>query len=352
MRLILQACSRLASVPQRSSCVRVNCTQLLSNHDITWQQTRSMRLYKERTRRIMYWRGRSFDRVPFDNKHRSERQEWNYRSEIYAFSRRLQENLSEDTLRRIFCTPQYLSKIKDAQQKLNLPEPNIESNADLVDRGETLLDLCLKPYLRFMFQQLPEDGVDKITEYMKSDEALADMAKWFGCKDLILSCENPPSQRSMADTVKALLAGIEQDLGLERVRRFAVDMMIPYINDKDILDDIWILPNPKDTLNMILKNNQLPQYEARIMYQTGYKTIESCYVVGLYVNKQFIGSNPGETLEIAEECAALDALQRLFDLGVDRAPFVYGEASEKINFDAFMKPHCTISDVQFKFPEQ
>lgn len=287
----------------------------------------------------MYWRGRSFDRVHYPETPRNQMIEWNYRSEIFAFSRRLNENLSEDTLRQVFAHQSYVQNLRQNQIKFNLPEQNIKSNAEMVHRGSKLLDKCLKPYLRYTFNKVPEDGIDHIARYLGSDEVLSDVAIWIGCKDIILSGEYPPGQTTMADTVRALLAGIESDLDINRVRRFVVDIIFSYLNDRDILDDVWVLPNPQETLNFILANSKLPAYEPRIMFQTGINTLEPCHIIGLYTNQKLLGSSAGETLKIAEHCAAIDSLQRLFDLKEDRAPYVYGEASEKINYDAHEAEH-------------
>lgn len=290
----------------------------------------------------MYWRSQSYDVVKYPERRREELIDWNYRSEIFAFSRRLQENLSEETLRCIFTHDSYLNQMKIKHQQLELPETNLESNAKLINRGYQLLDTCLKPYLRYTFKLMPEEGIGSITSYLKSTTVLADIAKWIGCNDLILSAEWPPSQETMANTLIALLAGIENDLGQDRVQRFVVDIILTYLNDKEVLDDIWIIPNPRETLNMILQNSKLPCYEPRIMFQTGVKTLEPCHVVGLYVDQKLLSSSAGETLSIAEDCAALESLRKLFDLTESRQPYVYGDKSEKIDYKSHAREHQSI----------
>lgn len=324
------------------------CTTRVVKDSLMKQQTRAMRLYKERTVRLMYWRARSFDSIKYPERRRSEFQDWNYRSEIFAFSRRLQENLGEDLLRQVFTHQSYLDNLQRNQMKYDLPSLKIESNTKLISRGIELLSATIKPYLRHLFRHMPEDGIVSIDGYLQSDTVLADVAKWIGCKEIVLSAEWPPSESTMADTVRALIGGIEADLGIERVRRFVVDMLISYLNDKDIFDDIWHIPNPRDTLNLILKNSQLPSYEPRIIFQTGLKTLEPCHLIGLYVNQKFLGSSAGETLSIAEDCAALDTLQRLFDLKESREPFIYGEEAEKIDYGAHVKEHAYVQTWQFK----
>lgn len=309
---------------------------------LNFQQIRNLRQHQEKTVRAMYWRGRSFDRVNFEDKpKRDQMSDWNYRSEIFAFSRRLHENLSEDTLRQIFTHPSYAKLVQENQAKLNLPHVEVKTNTELCHSGEQLLDQNIRPYLRHIFNRCPEDGIDQMTQYLTSNETLADIAKWIGCKEIVLTEAYPPSEEAMANTVRALVGGIHSEEPT-KTRLFIVDMIISYLNDKDIMDDIWIIPNPKETLNLILANSRLPAYEPRIMFQTGVNTLEPCHVVGLYTNKKLLGSSAGETLAIAEHCAALESLKDLFGLTDDRPPFVYGEASEKINFDDHNKPNAYV----------
>lgn len=330
-----------------AKCARVLSQKIrLSGSSLNYQQTRGLKAHQEKTVRAMYWRGRSFDRVQFEPTRRSQWSEWNYRSEIYAFSRRLQENLSEDTLRQIFTHPSYAKDLSDRQAKLNLPYIEVQSNEGLAHKGQCLLTEYLKPYLRHTFNRMPEDGIVHITNYLSSDDLLADTAMWIGCKEIILSKEYPPEANTMANTVRALIAGIESEEPT-KTRRFIADIIISYLNDKDIFDDVWEIPNPKETLNLILANSQLPAYEPRIMFETGAKMVDQCYVVGLYSNKKFLGSSAGETLKIAEHCAALDTLQNLFNLKEDKAPYVYGDASEKIDYDAHKSEHDYIKTWRF-----
>lgn len=295
----------------------------------------------------MYWRGRSFDRVEIKHK-RSDRQDWNYKTEIFAFSRRLQENLSEDTLRRAFTHPSYIASLQKQGGEFDLPVVQLDSNEELVDKGLKLMDDIIKPYLRHHFNNMPEDGITAITNYLKSDEVLATIAKWIGCRDIVLTADYPPSSQAMALTVPAVIAAIDKDLGFERARRFIIDMIITYIHDFPIMEKIWQIPHPRETLNMILKNNGLPNYEPRIIFQTGLRTLEACHVVGLYCNKQFLGSSPGETLDIAEECASLDAMMRLFDIKENRRPLTFGDKSEVIDYTVHTKPHPTLNNWKFE----
>lgn len=323
-------------------------TLALAVTSINVRQTRNMRIFREKTIRAMYWRGRSFDVVKYPERRKNEFQTWNYRAEMFAFSRRIQENLSEATLERVFAQPSYVERVKKEQLEYDVPSTQIESNAALVTRGAQILDETIKAYLRHVYSRVPEDGIASIAGYLMSDVVMADIAKWIGCKDIIMCAEWPPSEQTMANTVRALVAGIECDLDLGRARRFIADMIISYLNDKDILDDVWHIPNPRETLNLILANSQLPRYEPRLLFQVGLRSVEACHLIGLYSNKRLLGSSAGETLPIAEECAALDALQRLFDLRDSREPLIYGEAADMIDYKAHMREHDHIKTWRYE----
>ena len=49
--------------------------------------------------------------------------------------------------------------------------------------------------------------------------------------------------------------------------------------------------------------------ESRLLFQTGPETILASHNVGIFCNKEIIGQSFGETLDIAEEMAARDALR-------------------------------------------
>lgn len=309
------------------------------------QSSRRMHRYQQDTIRLMYWRGRSFDAVKFKDRLKSDWLDWNYKSELFAFSRRFNENLSETTLRTIFTFRCYLDNLEKQQKDLGMKAADLQykCNSDLIDRGTELLESFTKSYLRFTFNRMPEEGIEEICNYLLSQDVLQDIARWIGCYDIILSAELPPSGEKMAESIKALVAGIDLDFGVDKARNFVIDFILTYIHDKDIFDDIWKIPEPIAVLKMILRNDK-SEYEPRIMFHTGINTIESCFVVGIYANKKLIGYGPGETLKIAETSAALDCLQRLWGLKESRAPMLFGKRAYKIDYNRHSSKHLSMND--------
>lgn len=55
----------------------------------------------------------------------------------------------------------------------------------------------------------------------------------------------------------------------------------------------------------------------------------AAFIAGIYVDEQFISKGSGETIEIAEEMAARDALRRIYGTGEEGAPLPYGDKARR-----------------------
>ena len=67
------------------------------------------------------------------------------------------------------------------------------------------------------------------------------------------------------------------------------------------------------------------------MWSTGANTPTSAFIVGLYIDEKFLSKGSGETLDVAEEMAARDALRRMFGTGEETAPIPMGEKARKFS---------------------
>ena len=55
----------------------------------------------------------------------------------------------------------------------------------------------------------------------------------------------------------------------------------------------------------------------------------AAFIVGIYLNENFLAKGSGETIEIAEEMAARDALRRIYGTGEETTPLPYGDRARK-----------------------
>ncbi|CAL1291306.1 unnamed protein product [Larinioides sclopetarius] len=274
-------------------------------------------------------------------RHRSEWDNWNYKAELFAFSRRLSEDISEDTLRWAFVHESFIEKEEQRRKELYIPSQNIQldlrSNASLITLGEEVTSNYLKRYLTHCFPKLPFEGIRAVHDYLMSTEVLSHVSSNIGTPDLIFAAEYPPQDSTLSDSLKAIVGSIVTDSGVARAENFVLDFVCPQLISKDVFE-IWDLENPLSVLNEILQRHGLGECEPRLIFESGRNTLEAVYHVGLYLNKQYLGRGPGETLDVAVEMASYDVLRRLFGLQDSSRPMYFGDKARSLDLSSVKMP--------------
>ena len=109
------------------------------------------------------------------------------------------------------------------------------------------------------------------------------------------------------------------------------------------ITDIWDVENPIGVLNQVLNNDGKSYPEFRLLWVNGQDTILACYHIGVYCDKELIGQSPGESVEIAQDMAARDALRRLFCFDDSSTPIPYEVVKKDITALKFI-PNATVRD--------
>ncbi|ELU08296.1 hypothetical protein CAPTEDRAFT_211143 [Capitella teleta] len=81
-------------------------------------------------------------------------------------------------------------------------------------------------------------------------------------------------------------------------------------------------------LNVLIK-----EMYKKLLWEAGSDTVVSSYMVGFYDNKKLIGKGFGESVPIAEEMAARDALRNVFGLKLNRPALPFGKEGRNLNLD-------------------
>lgn len=273
---------------------------------------------------------------PEPDRPRSAWVNWNYKAEVYAFGARLQENFTQENLQVAFTHQSYIDAENDKRSELELDgievALNLQNNDDLAVDGYDTASTYIKAYIKHTFPRLPNEGVDAIHNYILSENMLAYVSSHIGTNDIILSSEYPLTSATLAKTLMAVVGALAKDQGKERAKLFVQDFIITQLKGKE-LSDLWDVVNPMGLLRNVLESQGREEPEPRLLWETGSETVVAAYVVGIYSNKQLIGQSPGETLTIAEEMAARDALRKLFGLMDNDAPLKFGEEGHKLDLD-------------------
>ncbi len=83
-----------------------------------------------------------------------------------------------------------------------------------------------------------------------------------------------------------------------------------------------------------------------MIWSTGTKNPTAVFIVGIYIDKEFLSKGSGETVEIAEEMAAREAIKNYLGTNESSAPIPYGAKAKKYNsiiYEKFQKSLLNIS---------
>jgi len=272
---------------------------------------------------------------------RSSFSDWNFEAELKAFSARLGESFDSSLLTTAFTMPSHVQAEIQTQKQLGIDDINltIESNEKLAEVGGEVIEKTVLSWLRTSLPAFPEEGIASLAEYLTSEDMLANVSFHIGTKELVLLEDYPPSAAVLAQVFKAIIGALaEKDES--RAKKLVLDLVAAQLAGKDV-NHIWDIKNPMGVLTTVLNNEGRGEPESRLLWRAGPKTILACYHVGIYSDKELVGQSPGETVEIAEEMAARDALRNIFKTNEQMSPLPLGK---KATIDSQPGPNLFVSE--------
>nr|CAG4649700.1 EOG090X0DYO [Scapholeberis mucronata]SVE93891.1 EOG090X0DYO [Scapholeberis mucronata] len=244
--------------------------------------------------------------------HRSTFLEWNYDAELYAFGNRLGETFEEPLLRAALTHSSYIRQESEKLSALGMqPDLQFQDNELLASDGKKLISKFINGYLRAVFTRVPEEMIVVMHDFLISDSTLETVAKHIGLGDIVLCADFPCETETYVKSLNAIVAALKESSGEERARLFVQDLIVTQIYGRDV-NELWNPKDPIGILTSILKREGKGEPEFRIIRQTATNTILAVYHVGVYSDKNFIAEGGGESVEIAQDMAARDALKRFF----------------------------------------
>jgi len=276
-------------------------------------------------------------------RHRSEYPNWNFEAELYAFGQRLGEEFDEATLRKALQDASHAQKQVEREKEVGLlSDANVAlyDNSELAKLGLDIIENYVKAYLRLHFPNLPEEGCDQICGYLTGDLLSAHVGRNIGLGDLVLCDRVKPLDRMLAKCLHATVGALALSTDVQRAQEFVLDILVSQLADKDLFELIDSEVTSFDLLKSIFKSHLDASLEPRIIRAAASQTILSSYTIGIYSDKDpdgasaktFVGSGLGETIDIAVDMAAKDALRSFFGLhpGVRLS---FGREARKLKVD-------------------
>ncbi|KAK3598961.1 hypothetical protein CHS0354_024633 [Potamilus streckersoni] len=284
---------------------------------------------------------------PEPERHPSQLGIWNHDAELFAFGKRFGEEFDENLLKRAFVQRNYIIKEENKRKELGIDLITVPlglvDNEDLARKGEEIASRYIKAYLRYSYPHMFEEGICAVHDFLMSHQTLLHIGMNIGLRELIMSAEYPPPEQAYILTFKAVIGALAVSQNVERAEVFVKDIIIPQLIGKDI-NELWEIVNPMGLLKAMLASEGRGPPEPRLLWHSASATVMSLYHVGLYSDKELIGKSPGETVTIAEEMAARNALKHLMQTTDSRAPLTLGAKAVKIKLD-YDKKNRSIRDL-------
>lgn len=238
--------------------------------------------------------------------------DWNRNAEIYAFNQRLSEKFDTEKLNQAFIHKSYITEEIKKQEEIGIKDPklDIEHNEEFIEKGRKITSETIKKYLSQNLPHLPEDGIMAFHDYLMSEKILAKASLHIGTKDIILTGEYPLLEETLAQTFVALVGALAESVDINQATGFVRDFLIAALVDKD-LTELWCPTKPFELLNDMISTKKKTSIEARLIGQTGKTTVLSAYHVGIYADKEFLGSGFGQTITEAKDVAAANVLSKM-----------------------------------------
>ena len=196
---------------------------------------------------------------------------------------------------------------------LNETTEDISSNERLEFLGDSILSFIVSDYLFSKYPDFNEGKLTNLRSLLVNTRMLAVLAKEcdLGSQLKLSKGEEESGGRNnqslLADTFEAYLGALFLDQGLESVKKFIYDMVIPRA-DEFIKENK--LKDPKSKLQELIQSKKQGQLQYKVLSEEGPAHARK-FTVGVFVNEEMHGQGEGRSKQLAEEEAAKKALEKL-----------------------------------------
>ncbi len=196
---------------------------------------------------------------------------------------------------------------------LNESKTKIESNERLEFLGDSILSLVVSEYLYIHYPQYDEGVLTNLRSQLVNTKSLGETARelGFGANMRLsrgeIESQGRENQSLLADSYEAFLGALFIEQGIEPVKQFLIDSLIPKA-EKFIQSDT--LKDPKSLLqeHVQAKKHASPQY--KVIQEDG-PAHAKIFTIGVFINNTLYGEGKGKSKQDAEEGAAEQALEKL-----------------------------------------
>ena len=196
---------------------------------------------------------------------------------------------------------------------LNETKEKVPSNERLEFLGDSILSFIVSDYLFSKYPQFNEGKLTNLRSLLVNTKMLADIASEcdLGSKLRLSKGEEEgggrKNQSLLADTFESIIGALFLDQGIEAVRIFINDSVIPRADEfiqKNMFKD------PKSRLQELIQSKKQSSPQYKVIKEEGPAHLRQ-FKVGVYVGDNLLGEGEGRSKQEAEENAAVSALEKL-----------------------------------------
>jgi len=191
-----------------------------------------------------------------------------------------------------------------------LNDNKILSNERLEFLGDSVLGMVVADYLFSLHSHVPEGELTKMRSWLVNASSLTLCARKLGLERFIkmsYSAEKSVEHGCnsiLADTVEALIGAIYLDSGLEAVKNFIVNSLLPIEMNNSVMQDT----NYKSILleSVQAEGKESPHY--MVLDEKG-PDHDKMFTIGVYIENQLVATGTGKNKKQAEQSAAKKAIE-------------------------------------------
>lgn len=196
---------------------------------------------------------------------------------------------------------------------LNESREPLESNERLEFLGDSILSFIISDHLYKTYPDFDEGILTNLRSLVVNTKSLAKTAKKLNFGDHLLLSKGEEDSKGrenesiLANTFEAVIGALYLDQGVDAVRTFLYEVLIPNIEEyvqKKVFKD------PKSLLQEYVqaKKQNSPVY--KVLKEEGPAHAKR-FTIGVFVENQLTGEGTGKSKQEAEEQAAEKALEKL-----------------------------------------
>ncbi len=196
---------------------------------------------------------------------------------------------------------------------LNETKEEIESNERLEFLGDSILSFVISEHLFKTYPQFDEGILTNLRSLVVNTKSLAKEAKilHFGRHLLLSRGEEDSNGREnesiMANTFEAFIGALFLDQGIDAVRSFLTDNIIPRIHE---YVEKKVFKDPKSLLQEHVQSKKQNSPLYKVLHEEGPAHAKT-FTIGVFVADEQVGEGIGHSKQEAEERAAEQALAQL-----------------------------------------